>query len=229
MIENLEGEIWKDVVGYEGLYQVSNKGRVKSLHIQEKVLCNLDSGYYNTINLFKDGKGKHYYVHRLVAQAFIPNPNNYPQINHKDENHYNNNVENLEWCTSKYNCNYGTRNIRFSEKLKGRHDNDDTRLKKSLSHVGEKNYMFGKSHTIEAIKKMKENKRGFKWYNNGVVNTQCKECPEGFVEGKITSKSESCKKREFRKSGKWFTDGTVNRFCKECPDGFRPGLTRHSK
>jgi carboxypeptidase C (cathepsin A) len=89
-------EIWKDIEGYEGLYQVSKMGRVQ---------------------LYKNNKGyKHFQIHRLVAMAFIPNPDNLPQINHKDENKANNRVDNLEWCTRKYNHNYGTINIRISQK-----------------------------------------------------------------------------------------------------------------
>ena len=105
-----DGRIWKDVEGYENLYQVSTDGLVRTSH---KGLWEILSagrtkqGYYNVL-LHKDGKRKNERVHRLVAKAFIPNPNNYPYINHKDENPSNNHVENLEWCTAKYNSNYGT-------------------------------------------------------------------------------------------------------------------------
>lgn len=115
-------EIWKDVVGYEGLYQVSNLGRVKSLSrhrivgwadyvSKEKVLKqSTNNGGYNYVWLHKEGKKKIYKIHRLVATAFIENVNNYPCINHKDENKRNNCVDNLEWCNHSYNNNYGTRN-----------------------------------------------------------------------------------------------------------------------
>ena len=105
-----DGRIWKDVKGYENLYQVSNDGLVRTSH---KGLWEILSagrtkhGYYNVL-LYKDGKRKNKRVHRLVASAFIPNPNNYPYINHKDENPSNNHVDNLEWCTAEYNSNYGT-------------------------------------------------------------------------------------------------------------------------
>ena len=112
-------EIWKDVIGYEGFYQVSNKGRVKSLPVKSrtkrfdgKVLRQFPNKYgYMMVSLSR----KSHHVHRIVAAAFIENPNNYPQINHKDENKANNNVSNLEWCTSAYNNNYGTRNERISK------------------------------------------------------------------------------------------------------------------
>ena len=114
-------EEWKDIKGYEGLYQISNEGRVKSLQreivykdgrkkvLEEKILRNIlsDLGYYHVM-LSKDGVPKRYKVHRLVAKAFIPNPNNLPIINHKDENPKNNVVDNLEWCTQGYNVRYGT-------------------------------------------------------------------------------------------------------------------------
>lgn len=113
-------EIWKDIKGYEGLYQVSNLGRIKSLaryvyyrngkvyHQDEKILkpCLNNKGYCR-VRLTKSTNSKLFFVHRLVAMAFIPNPNNFPQINHKDENKQNNSSNNLEWCTSLYNNNFG--------------------------------------------------------------------------------------------------------------------------
>ncbi len=112
-------EIWHDIEGYEGLYQVSNKGRVKSLYNgSERILKLHDDGRgYLKAHLTKENTSKHIRVHRLVANAFIPNPENKPQVNHKDENKKNNCVENLEWITHVDNCNYGTRNERVSRKL----------------------------------------------------------------------------------------------------------------
>ena len=111
-------EVWKDIEGYEGIYQISNTGQVKSLarkcsgrysnrEIIKKPFVEKD-GYF-TVGLYKDGKYRYCRVHRLVAIAFIPNPNNYPEVNHIDENKQNNNVENLEWCTTRYNLTYGHR------------------------------------------------------------------------------------------------------------------------
>lgn len=112
-------EIWKNIEGYEGKYQVSNLGRVKSMIGQEKVLHpKKHRNGHLQIGLHKDKKRKTMYIHRLVAQAFIPNPDNLPCVNHKDENPNNNNVDNLEWCTQKYNCNYGTRVDRIMETKK---------------------------------------------------------------------------------------------------------------
>ena len=111
-------EIWKDIEGYEGLYQVSNLGNVRSLDRvvtnyqgsfikkgEVKTICNLTKGYKG-VCLCKDGKQKTHKVHRLVAQAFLPNPDNLPQVNHKDEDKTNNSVNNLEWCDNEYNINY---------------------------------------------------------------------------------------------------------------------------
>lgn len=113
-------EIWKAIEGYEGLYQVSTEGQVRSLGNNKsrktKILKqSTDSSGYKQIGLHKNGKCKTYLVHRLVAQTFIPNPNNLPQVNHKDEDKINNHVSNLEWCTQEYNNNYGTHNQRVIE------------------------------------------------------------------------------------------------------------------
>lgn len=108
-------EIWIPVKGYEGLYEVSSFGRVRSLGNDKtkktKILSIFSNkyGYFN-IMLWKNGKRKCYKVHRLVAEAFIPNWFDYPQVNHIDEDKTNNRVDNLEWCDCKYNNNYGTHN-----------------------------------------------------------------------------------------------------------------------
>ena len=120
-------EKWKDIKNYEGLYQISNLGRVKRIKFinkmaiinREKILKNIKNNHdYYIVRLCKNNKCKIYQVHRLVAEAFIPNPNNLPQVNHKDENKLNNNINNLEWCSSKYNCNYGARNLKIGVKTK---------------------------------------------------------------------------------------------------------------
>ena len=101
-------EDWKDIPGYEGLYAVSNNGRVMNVR-SGRILRWLNCKCYMTVGLSKGGKVKTIYVHRLVAQAFIENPDNLSEVNHKDENKTNNSVDNLEWCDRKYNNNYGSR------------------------------------------------------------------------------------------------------------------------
>ena len=117
-LKDLEGEVWKDIPNYEGLYQVSNLGRVKSLdriisfknsskRVKGTMLAQYLNFGYCQVSLGR--KGKKHRVHRIVAEAFIPNPHDYPIINHKDENKKNNRVDNLEWCNYAYNLNYGSR------------------------------------------------------------------------------------------------------------------------
>ncbi len=106
-------EIWKDIPNYENLYQISNLGRVRSLHNRYKNKqylkpCANSKGYL-LVSLCKNHIQKAFNIHRLVAEAFIPNPNNYPCINHIDENKENNIFTNLEWCTYQYNNTYGHR------------------------------------------------------------------------------------------------------------------------
>lgn len=110
-------EIWKDVAGYEGYYQVSNLGRIRHIKFDRLLKLCCDSYGYLIVVLSKGGIHRTRTVHRLVAKAFIPNESNYVQVNHKDENKQNNCVENLEWCDNKYNCNYGKRNKKISKKV----------------------------------------------------------------------------------------------------------------
>lgn len=113
-------ENWKPVKGFEGKYEVSDCGNVRSLldcHMNPKlekteIKKYRVNGYYQ-VNLWEHKKLTHKLVHRLVAEAFVHNPENLPCVNHKDENPANNRPENLEWCTQKYNCNYGGRNNRI--------------------------------------------------------------------------------------------------------------------
>lgn len=110
-------EVWKDIAGYEGLYQVSNFGRVKSTP-RARTKGGLlkpqhDRKGYIVFGLCKNGRNRMLKAHRLVAEAFIPNPGNLPEVNHKDEDKANNCADNLEWCTTPYNINYGTRTARM--------------------------------------------------------------------------------------------------------------------
>lgn len=122
-------EIWRDIKGYENLYQISNSGRIKSLtridalgrELSERILIpDLTKKGYLLVKLGSRNGYKNYLVHRLVALAFVDNPCSYKFVNHKDENKLNNNFSNLEWCTNSYNHNYGTRNKRSTEHQKKR-------------------------------------------------------------------------------------------------------------
>ena len=127
--ENNRVEVWKDYKDYEGLYQASNLGRMRSLDrwVKSKSgsvrlckgkilkLCTDKYGYLN-VGLWKNNKVKTYLVHRIIAETFLPNTDNLPCVNHKDENPLNNVASNLEWCTYSYNNSYGTRLERVRDK-----------------------------------------------------------------------------------------------------------------
>ena len=107
----------RDVKGYEGLYAVTSCGKVWS-YMSQKFLTPFNNARgYLKVGLFKNGKVKNFYVHRLVTDAYLPNPDNLPQVNHKDENKANNCLQNLEWCDAKYNSNYGTRNEKIKKPI----------------------------------------------------------------------------------------------------------------
>lgn len=160
-------EIWKDIKGYEGLYQVSNLGRVKSLErilkhkttyggtytVKEKILKpKEDKGYYR-YSLSNSGKNKLFFGHRLVAEAFIPNPQHYLIVNHKDENPHNNRADNLEWCTVKYNVTYGTaieRKIKKLGKKINQYDIQDNFIKQFANLTEAKEYLNVKGKTLIA-------------------------------------------------------------------------------
>ena len=121
-------EEWRTIEGYEGLYEVSNLGRVRSVDryvidslghrrfYKGKVLFPVKNNLgYLLVSICCNGKHKMFLVHRLVAQAFLLNPENLTEVNHKDEDKTNNNVENMEWCNRSYNINYGTRNTRAKD------------------------------------------------------------------------------------------------------------------
>ena len=168
-------EEWRDIKGYEGIYQVSSLGRIKSLPRYtrngsckyEKILkqCDDKEGY-KILNLYKNGKHKTFRVHRLVAQEFIPNPNNLPEINHKDENPANNNLENLEWCTCKYNHNYGT----WREKRKGKKNprarkimcTDTGKIFDTIKEASEY-YKIGRTNIGECLAGRSNTAGGYKW------------------------------------------------------------------
>ena len=183
-----EGEVWRDVKGYEGQYQVSNKGNIQSVERKNSrgrkcggriLKPGYDKNGYLLVSLYKNGKVKTKKIHRLVLETFIPNPNGFSQVNHKDENPSNNKLSNLEWCDAWYNSNYGTRNERISKKVRAVNiETGDIIRFKSTAEAGRKGYdnstvskacrgvyndgsgkLIGDGHTY----------RGHRWYYEKVV------------------------------------------------------------
>lgn len=132
--------MFKDIKDYEN-YQISDTGIVVNKKTGRELKQQEKKGYMN-VSLFKNGKKKNKLVHRLVAEAFIENVKNYPQINHKNENTYDNRVDNLEWCTQRYNNNYGTyrerARIRMLENnpFKGKHHTEETKERMRKAKLG---------------------------------------------------------------------------------------------
>lgn len=161
-------EVWLDIENYEGLYQVSNFGRVRTVphYSVDKLgrkyfvggrilrLHTYPNGYKDVM-LQHEGKAKRHLVHRLVANAFIPNPNNLPEINHKDESRDNNCANNLEWCDRSYNCNYGSYNEKRSALAKGRKWTDEQRKAQSERLKGRPSPNKGKHLSEEAKQKLR--------------------------------------------------------------------------
>ena len=159
-------EIWKPVVDYEGLYEVSSVGRVRSLNYnktgQVKILkAHNDKDGYLRIELHKHGIAKSYYVHRLVAQAFIPNPENKPCVDHINTMKSDNFYKNLRWVTHKENNN----NELTRQHLTGKHHSLETKRKISEAqkkYCGEKHPMYGKHHSEETKQKISIANKGRK-------------------------------------------------------------------
>ncbi len=137
---------WKDIAGYEGHYQVSNDGMIRSIKSGNSILKgDKQKNGYRRVYLWKDGAKKNMLVHRLVALAFIPNPENLTEINHIDQDKENNRVENLEWCTHLYNMNYGDVRQKISRANMGRKASSEKR----------------RFHSIDTSKR--------RWINNGLI------------------------------------------------------------
>lgn len=174
-------EIWKDIKGYEGLYQVSNLGNVKSLcYNKTKNLSKLlkprnnkvSGDAYFIVSLCKNGIHKNFYIHRLVAEAFIANVNDLPQVNHIDEDKSNNKVSNLEWCTIEYNLNYGTRREKEA-RTKGisvfQYTKDGNFVKEYYS-IREATRQTGITNVGDCIRGKSKTAGGFIWKLNKIIN-----------------------------------------------------------
>ena len=167
-----ESEVWRDIAGYNGRYQVSNKGNVYSVERMDvmgreqggvTLKPRYDKDGYLRVTLCKNGKLETKKIHRLVTETFIPNPNGFPEVNHIDEVKTNNNVENLEWCTSKYNSNHGTRTKRLaqaqSKKVRGVNiETGEVLAFSSTSEAGDKGYSQG--HVSSACKGVYKSSNG---------------------------------------------------------------------
>lgn len=146
-------EMWKDVQGFEGLYEVSNLGNVRKKGSQKNKVIEVNKRGYARVQLWKANKGKKYSVHRLVAMAFIPNTHNKPQVNHIDENKQNNKVTNLEWVTQTENHNHGTIRERISKSL----TNNPKKSKAVAAYDDSGNMIFSFPSVYEAERQTKIN------------------------------------------------------------------------
>ena len=175
-------EEWKDIKitrngkihDYTGMYMISNTGKVFSIKKGALLKARRQDKDYLEVVLYKNGDGQAFYIHRLVANAFLDNPNNYQQVNHKDENTHNNYVDNLEWCDQSYNINYGTRNERVSEKLRGENNPNAKKVKcvetgrifntiKEASDWLETNSKNPSSKIVDCCKGKRKTAYGFHW------------------------------------------------------------------
>ena len=174
-----ENEVWKDVVGYEGLYKVSDRGNVYSVErlnsrgrkIGGRIMKpNYRRDGYLEVGLSNDGKVKTKLIHRLVTEAFIPNPKKLPEVNHKDEIKTNNRVGNLEWCTRGHNINHGTRNERIAHALSKKVravnvENGEVLIFNSTHEAGRKGYDQGNvAKTCKGIYYGGNLYKGHRWY-----------------------------------------------------------------
>ena len=166
--EDLLNEIWKPIAALHNKYEASTFGRIrntKTLHIKTIIFdgnyCKF--GYDYSVNKVRY-KGW-YRVHRAIAETFLPNPDNLPQVNHKDENKTNNNVWNLEWCSRKYNMNYGTMRERGARKIGKAVQCIETGITYWCANEAERQTGIWATHIREACKNNKRTAGGYHWQN----------------------------------------------------------------
>ena len=181
-------EIWKDIKGYEGLYQISNLGNVKKLINNKYMAISKDLGYETVKLTNKNGNRRHLFLHRIIADVFIPNPNNYKIVNHIDCNKFNNNIKNLEWCTQKENVKHAWKNNLCERTKKACAKNGKNNSKKIIQLDKNKNIVkvWESTMEIERTLKIKHNNisfccknkertaKGYYWeyYNQDVSNSK---------------------------------------------------------
>ena len=146
-------EIWKEIDVLGSKYEASNLGKIRNSKSKKELHQYTNEFGYKMVRIQIINNRKHYRVHRLVACTFILNPNNYPQINHKDENKTNNSVDNLEWCTAKYNSNYGNHNKKLSTSHKGKPNK--YKSKKIIQYDLNMNFIKEFNSIKEAVKETK--------------------------------------------------------------------------
>lgn len=178
----MKNEVWKDVPNYEGIYKASNFGRIKmvkrtltdslgkKINKKEHILKPRTGNRYYMIALYKNGKREDLLLHRVIAQTFIPNPENKPFVNHKDENCFNNCSDNLMWCTQKENMNWGTINERMSKNSKSKrkvnqYDMDGNLIKQwdCMTDFYKSKGLKLKTGIIECCKGRRQSHMGYKW------------------------------------------------------------------
>ena len=170
---NKEAEKWVDVVGYEGHYAISNLGRIANLRSRCRILhpTTHRTNGYSYVHLSRNGIAKLFRVHVLVAKHFVPNPHGLLEVNHKDEDKSNNRADNLEWCTRKYNVNYGTAQQRRREKQRAKVGTPVVQYSKTgeyihtYGYIAEASQIVGTSvsNIVNCCKRRKPSAGGFVW------------------------------------------------------------------
>lgn len=196
----MNNEIWRDIIGFEGYYQVSNLGRVRRTKTERLLKGSLDEEGYRSVGLTINHKQKWFRVHRLVCAAFHDNPENKPQVNHINGIKYDNRAENLEWCTALENSIHAYRtglrdNVvqKLREANTGKHHSEETKQKIGEAGRGRKHSEETKQKISESLKGKASDAKGTIWINNGIESRMIKPdkiqayLDNGYVLGRLKS------------------------------------------